>query len=552
MSSNFRETVEATIVGTIVSGILLLAPTAIFAGMMPLFVATFGQDATYLFEIVLGCAVLLFTAVAGHYYFLVLPGGRDPTGTPGRERYEMLRRDLANGGTASRIYSERLTQALDAVDGFFRDAGTLGQRAFMLQTPAALWTAPAFHRCLLLALAFPVTIAFLMWTVSGAVGPLESALGAPIGLSLGRRLLQLVFYSVGIFCYWKCYMGKSWRSMTWLAVSILVGTRIDVVSYTVGPSSVAGSIALTGIVVGVATTEFRIIPIAIGAGALSYAVGFASLGPFASGIVGFSVTGLTGLIGKVVGRPRLEEWKGGPWLIFFAALCVLCIGAAYFLSPLQSWTVTGPLLMFGVLLTLVVAPFDWFSLGLTRLLLRYGLERQAWWPYFYALVDACCAVVVILLLGCTLVIGVQTFNLAAVAGGGAAVLQLDDYFLGIQAHPFASQYWWLYLLFLSTMIPSFTNLIIGGMALTRGIPQLSAYLCKRVDGKGPVDEFSRLQIASYLAVQTVAGVGLGIAAQAGLAFVLFRYAMPGVGLELLHVVRYVADLNIPAHVLAPL
>jgi hypothetical protein len=552
MSSNFRETVEATIVGTVISGVLLLAPTAIFAGIMPLVVATFGQDATYVFEIVVGCGVLLFTAVAGHYYFVVLPGGRDSPGTSSRERYEMLRRDLANGGTASRIYSEKLTQALDAVDGFFRDAGTHGQRAFMLQTPAALWTAPAFHRCLLLALAFPVTIDFLMLAAFGAVGPLEAALGVRTGLTFAERLLGLVSFTVAIFAYWKCYAENGWRSIVWLVAALLAGTAMAGIFHAVGPPPAAGSIALAGIVGGLVTAEFRIIPLAIAAGTFVYAFGLVALGALASGIVGFTVTGATCLIGKVVGRPQMREWNGGLWLLFFVTSCVLCIGAAYVLSPLKSWTVAGPLLMFVGLLTLIAAPFDWFSLGLTRFLLRYGLERQGWWPYFYALLDGSCAIIVILALGCTLVIGLQAFNLAAISGGGTAVLPLDDFFRSIQARPLAPQYGWLYVLFLSMVIPSFTNLVIGGMALTRGIPQLSAYLYKLTEASGPVNEFGRLQIASYLALQTVAGVGLGIAAQAGLAFVLFRYAMPRVGLELIHVVRYVADLNIPAHVLAPL
>ena len=40
------------------------------------------------------------------------------------------------------------------------------------------------------------------------------------------------------------------------------------------------------------------------------------------------------------------------------------------------------------LLTLLNAPFDWASLGLTRALLRRGLELGGWWPYLLALVDA--------------------------------------------------------------------------------------------------------------------------------------------------------------------
>jgi hypothetical protein len=56
--------------------------------------------------------------------------------------------------------ADRLTQFLDWIDRFFGDAGmadrTLFPRAFGLETPAPLWTAPAFDRCLLLASIYPI------------------------------------------------------------------------------------------------------------------------------------------------------------------------------------------------------------------------------------------------------------------------------------------------------------------------------------------------------------------------------------------------------------
>ena len=43
-------------------------------------------------------------------------------------------------------------------------------------------------------------------------------------------------------------------------------------------------------------------------------------------------------------------------------------------------------------------------------------------------------------------------------GGGKPVLPLDALFNGIAAYPTAPEYWWLYALLLSTMIPSLVNL----------------------------------------------------------------------------------------------
>jgi len=173
-----------------------------------------------------------------------------------------------------------------------------------------------------------------------------------------------------------------------------------------------------------------------------------------------------------------------------------------------------------------------------------GLERRLWWPYFYALLDACCAVIVIALLACMLVVGIQAFDLMAVRGGGAQILPLETLFQGISTDPLAPKYWWLYALLLSTMIPSLANLVIGGLSLTRGVPRLSLYLHKLMDFSE--SDFHRVQIAALLAGQVVIGVALGIAAQAAFVFVIFTYAMPMLGLEMLEVSRVVAGLNLPA------
>jgi hypothetical protein len=115
--------------------------------------------------------------------------------------------------------------------------------------------------------------------------------------------------------------------------------------------------------------------------------------------------------------------------------------AAHFLASLHTWDAVGPLLLFLVLLTLLNAPFDWACLGLTRALLRRGLELKEWWPFFLALIDAMAAAIIIALLALTMVIGVQTFDALAVHGGGKAVLPLTPLFDGIAAHPELPEYW---------------------------------------------------------------------------------------------------------------
>jgi hypothetical protein len=95
--------------------------------------------------------------------------------------------------------------------------------------------------------------------------------------------------------------------------------------------------------------------------------------------------------------------------LFLPATILACLIAAEVLS-MGTWGLTGPLLLFLGLLTLLNAPFDWASLGLTRALLRRGLELGGWWPYLLALVDAALATVIIACLALVMVIGVQAFD----------------------------------------------------------------------------------------------------------------------------------------------
>jgi hypothetical protein len=127
---------------------------------------------------------------------------------------------------------------------------------------------------------------------------------------------------------------------------------------------------------------------------------------------------------------------------------------------------SGPLLLLLGLLTLLNAPFDWASLGLTRALLRRGLELGGWWPYLLAIADAALAALIVAALALTMVIGVQAFDALAQHGGGKAILPLDVLFDGIAVHPADPEYWWVYARLLTTVLPSMVNLMIGGASAT--------------------------------------------------------------------------------------
>jgi hypothetical protein len=251
----------------------------------------------------------------------------------------------------------------------------------------------------------------------------------------------------------------------------------------------------------------------------------------------------------VLGKIAIKQgWQGRFLIVFFLGTVLACLAEANMISSLKTWSTAGPMLLFLGLLTLINAPFDWASLGLTRALLRRGLELGGWWPYLLALADALLAAVIIAVLALTMVIGVQAFDGLTVHGGGKPVLPLAPLFDGLAAHPEAPEYWWIYALLLSTMIPSLINLVIGGTALMRAAPGLPSLLLQFMPAGRAVPDFNRHWLALVLTLQVVGGVILGVAAQALLAVGLIAYVMPWLGLGLLDLCRDVAAFDLPMQV----
>jgi hypothetical protein len=257
------------------------------------------------------------------------------------------------------------------------------------------------------------------------------------------------------------------------------------------------------------------------------------------------VAGAIAVVSGGLGALQRFKWEGAFLALFVPGMIVACFGAAAWLSSLPIWQILGPLLLFLGLLTLLNAPFDWFSLGLTRALLRRGLELGGWAPYFLAIVDAALAAGVIVALTLAMVIGVQFFDAAGVHAGGKAILPFDALFNGIAANPWAPEYWWIYLLLVSTMIPSLVNLGIGWTSVLRGVPGLPSLLLRKIPAQGNVLKWDRHWIATILTAQVAAGAALGIAAQVFLVWVIIGF-MPWFGGDLLGMAHAVADFNLPA------
>ena len=229
-------------------------------------------------------------------------------------------------------------------------------------------------------------------------------------------------------------------------------------------------------------------------------------------------------------------------------MTLACLGAAPALSAFENLGRSRSTVeLFLGLLTLLNAPFDWASLGLTRALLRRGLELGGWWPYLLALVDAALAGVIIALLALTLVIGVQAFDELAVHGGGKSCPAVGR---SLRRHRQKS---------------GGAGILVGLCALAlvhdpephksrdqrhglhaRNSSGWRGFSCNGFPRARAVPEYKRQLAAIGLDRSRCSRAPvLGIAAQAFLAWGLIFHVMPWIGLDLLDMARAVAAFDVP-------
>jgi hypothetical protein len=234
-------------------------------------------------------------------------------------------------------------------------------------------------------------------------------------------------------------------------------------------------------------------------------------------------------------------------------LLAICLSAPHWLAGQASWRASGPLLLFLGLLTLVNAPFDWFSLGVTRALLRRGLERDGLWPLLYALIDVLISMAVIFVLAVTTVLAVQAFDAVALASGAKArVLDVSALLNSIETQPSAPENYWVYLLLVSTLLPSMINLMIGAASFLRGLPPVTRWLLARMPEGRAVLDYDGPWVALGLTALIYGGGAVGIILQAGIVWLMVGYVMPSVGLNILELAKDLTAADLPAEALRAL
>lgn len=137
----------------------------------------------------------------------------------------------------------------------------------------------------------------------------------------------------------------------------------------------------------------------------------------------------------------------------------------------------------GILLTSIIPVFnaftDFLSSGLTRFLMRRGLSRRMG---LVAVFDVLAAVLIF----CAMIV-CMLLTLAFVTNSdGSWAFDLSALFADINADPAA--YWWLYLTFLTPLVPTVLHLGLSAFGIVmQGWPGLRRYLVEAMDAAGRGD-----------------------------------------------------------------
>jgi len=342
----------------------------------------------------------------------------------------------------ARVYQFRIRRVLNRIDRRLHPG--IEPKGWPSRAVQTAWSGPLLNLCLGLAVAYPIMLLLLQWAVTGEpgrIGTLEVISG---GQHWALRTATIGGLAVA---------GASW----------IQNARSASVTWTLRVITVV----LTGGAVAVAAFATSMAALAIGAACLA---AFATITPPASVVVatGAAVAAAAGpaagagilatagaaavatdVAGRRMGRPAAA-------LVVLAGLLLSAVAATAMLvqpTPDRLGDAASLLIFLGVL-PLLNALADFASIGLTRFLVRAGLEARGWRRFAW-LLDALGGVAILVALGFAII----AFATFVRFPDGTPLMDAGATLADIRETP--GYYWWLYLGLASTLLPTLAHLSVG-------------------------------------------------------------------------------------------
>ena len=319
------------------------------------------------------------------------------------------------------------------------------------------WNCGLLNATMALALAYPILAITIQWLCGHAIdfGGQEVIAASPPN----ARIFTAVWLGSSLFFYLFAGVSKSrWR---WPSFILATGILLLGLSYAdryAVPENVAFPVA----------------------GASAAAVAFVGAGV---GAVAFAVA--------EVRSSRPMAWR----LLYCGVLVTLLIVAIKGPDDFGAGQRTQAVffMLTFCLLPLANAVFDFASVGLTRYLLRLGLEqKRAAWP---AVLDGLGGIAIFFALGCTLIAFV-------VPAHGVPLVDLAQLFTDLRRTP--GDYVWLMITLFFTLIPTLLHLSVAVLTMALQYPawwcNFVAGLLKRGEQSGQAAFFSGLFICAMITI----------------------------------------------------
>ena len=513
----------------------------------------------------LGGAAFSGVAISlAYYYWMICGYAGHPKGSPERGRYNNLRTGLRRGGGIGRAYEALLRSALYRLDIVLGDSQNRPSPSLPLvmgiKDQAHIWTAQSYDRCLLFAVVYPVFGIICAWSISGHVGPAEVALSLPANTTIYQRGTVFIG-AVVLLVSWVQFMRQQrlkiqalWMVATCAALLVVLGAADagkNIVVFALALALAFGG-AVMFVVARLGTTAFR----GAGSGTVAFAVtaavlvatgntGFQKLGGglglFPTAALAFSFALIASCCVCASLLYSISRGLFGYFLVFGTILTLTAaLASPVWLATWHSWNFAGPIVLFLVILTVANAPFDWIALGVTRFLLRRGLERGAWWPLIYGLIDLLVAGVVVVLLAVSTFILVEWFSYVTVLTGAEPVIHPDKILAALQDPTFRHrpEYVWLSVMLYSTLLPSVLNVSLGALSIMRGIPGLNSSIARRMPVGRPVLGVDRMWISAVLTLEVILSIIVGAVMMLGVLLLVVTQEVGFLGGGLLDLLRH--------------
>ena len=192
---------------------------------------------------------------------------------------------------------------------------------------------------------------------------------------------------------------------------------------------------------------------------------------------------------------RLQLFSKKKEGFFWLAYSLILIAFATLLITSIDETVVGILLLFYFIFPLLNAPIDWLSLGITRGLLqsiRYE-HHGGWVAFAWALLDVVLAFGFLLLVSAVLVIAIGLVDSTL----------LHTTLNEINQEATAKNYYWIYAMLLTTLIPTLLHFALAASALMLWLPQTWRH---RIANNLQHNHYKLLAASAYLTITPFIGI----------------------------------------------